>query len=165
MTAPTVRPLRAPEDVPALASLISALADYEKLDPPTAEAKARLAADAGKTPPRFHAFLAERDGKPIGYAVYFFTYSTFLAQPSLYLEDLFVLPSEREHGAGGALFQRLAEEAVAQGCGRMEWSVLDWNQLAHDFYARRSATRMNQWVWYRLEGEALKAAALPRGSK
>lgn len=155
----TVRPFEPTRDFDALGELITALAHYEKLDPPTAEARRRLAADAARVPPRFHALLAELDGRPIGYAVYFFTYSTFLAQPSLYLEDLFVLPEVRQHGAGGALFHRLAQEAVAQGCGRMEWSCLDWNQLAHEFYARRNATRMNQWVWYRLDGDALKAAA------
>ncbi len=153
-----VRPL-APADVPALLALIMALAEYEHLPPPDAAARERLARDALATPPRFHTLLGELDGRPVGYALYFETYSTFLARPTLYLEDLFVLPQERRHGVGTALFRACAREAVRRGCGRIEWQVLTWNRLALDFYARFAAEPLDDWRPFRLTGEALRRAA------
>jgi GNAT superfamily N-acetyltransferase len=159
---PRVRPL-GPADVPTLLALIEALADYEHLPPPDAAARERLSRDALATPPRFQVFLAEFDGRVVGYAIYFETYSTFLAQPTLYLEDLFVLPDARTHGAGSALFRACAREAVARGCGRMEWQVLAWNRLALDFYERFAAQPLDDWRPYRLTGDTLRRAALPTG--
>ena len=155
---PRIRRL-GPEDVPALLALIEALAEYEHLPPPDAAARDRLARDATATPPRFEALLAEVDGHVVGYAIYFETYSTFLALPTLYLEDIFVLPEARGHGAGGALFQACAREAVRRGCGRMEWQVLTWNELALGFYARRAAQPLDDWRPFRLTGDALARAA------
>lgn len=160
--APRVRPL-APADVPTLLALIEALADYEHLPPPDATARERLTRDALATPPRFWALLAELDGRVVGYAIYFETYSTFLAQPTLYLEDLFVLPDARTRGAGSALFRGCAAEAVARGCGRMEWQVLAWNRLALGFYARFAAEPLDDWRPYRLTGDTLRRAAQPSG--
>ena len=144
-------------DVPALLDLIDALADYEHLERPDAAARERLAADAFADPPRYEALLAELDSAPVGYAVYFMTYSTFLARPTLYLEDIFVLPEARGRGAGRALFEACAAEAVRRGCGRMEWVVLDWNTPSIDFYNRRGARHLSEWLHFRLDGEALAA--------
>lgn len=145
----------APEDAPVFLELVDALADYEKLDRPTREARERLVRDGFGERPFFQPFLAEMDGRPVAYAVTFFTYSSFLALPTLYLEDLFVLPEARSHGVGKAMFRFLAAEAVRQGCGRMEWMVLDWNQLAIDFYGRLGAQRLSDWYPYRLTRDQL----------
>jgi GNAT superfamily N-acetyltransferase len=139
-----------PEDAPALLHLIDALADYEKLSPPDAEAKARLVRDLFSERPRVESYLAFVDGAAAGYTFIFETYSTFLALPTLYLEDLFVLPEFRSKKVGTTLFRAMVREAHARGCGRMEWSVLDWNQLAIDFYERHGAQRMREWLPYRL---------------
>jgi len=155
--APRVRALGA-ADVPALLELIDALADYEHLPRPDPAARERLTRDALASPPRFDALLAEVDGRVVGYAIYFETYSTFLAQPTLYLEDIFVRPDARGRGAGTALFQACAREAVRRGCGRMEWQVLAWNELALGFYARWEAQPLDDWRPFRLAGEALRRA-------
>src|SRR5262245_57611182 len=153
-----------PDDVPALLDLIDGLADYEKLERPDPGARERLAADATADPPRFRTLLAEVDGLAVGYAIYFFTYSTFLARPTLYLEDIFVLPERRGQGAGRALFRACAVEAVQLECGRMEWLVLGWNQPSIDFYERSGARLLRDWVPCRLTGDALeKAATAPAG--
>lgn len=154
----SIRPLRRP-DVDRLLALIDGLADYEHLPRPDAGARARLAADALARPPRFRTLLAEIEGRAVGYAIYFFTYSTFLARPTLYLEDLFVEPDRRGEGAGRALFRACAAEAVRRGCGRMEWQVLDWNRPAIDFYRRSGAALMDEWRGCRLTGAALVRAA------
>jgi len=153
-----VRPAT-PADATAFLDLVDGLAAYEKLPPPDAEAKQRLLRDAFSDPPRFNVLLAEVDQTVVGYAVWFPTYSTFLARPSLYLEDIFVRPDARGHGAGVALFRACAAEAVRQGCGRMEWNVLDWNQPSIDFYERLGARRLQAWLPYRLDGEALTSVA------
>jgi GNAT superfamily N-acetyltransferase len=150
----TVRELRS-NDVPRLLELIDGLADYEKLPRPDAQARERLAADVRREPPRFHALLADVDGQSVGYAIYFFTYSTFLARPTLYLEDIFVLPDHRGHGAGIALFRACAREAVLNECGRMEWQVLSWNTPSIEFYERLGARHNADWLPFRLDGEAL----------
>lgn len=156
MTTPTqitVRPAR-PEDSDNILMLINALADYEKLDPPTPEAQQRLLADAFAERPRFNIFLAEdAQGTPAGYAFVLENYSTFLALPTLYLEDLFVLPDFRGSGAGSALFSKVAEEAKRRGCGRIEFVVLDWNTLAQDFYHRKGAKHLKDWFFYRVDAE------------
>lgn len=146
-------------DVPAVLRLVEALADYEQLPPPDEAARTRLAADLFTPPPRLEALIAELDGEVVGYAAHFMTYSTFRAQPTLYLEDLFVHPKARGAGAGSALFDACARKAVARGCGRYEWQVLAWNAPALAFYERKGATRLSDWIPFRLEGEALRAYA------
>ncbi len=146
-------------DLPVFLDLVDALADYEKLGRPPPEARARLARDGFQEPRRFRAFMGELDGEPVGYAITFHTYSSFLALPTLYLEDVFVLPEARGKGVGRAFFRFLAKEAVRQGCGRMEWVVLNWNQLAIDFYDRLGATRMEDWHTYRLTADDLQRVA------
>ena len=153
-----VRPVEK-ADVPAFLSLIKALAEYEHLDPPDQDAQARLTRDLLTRPPRFWALLGTLNGSPVGYAAYFETYSTFLAQPTLYLEDLFVIPEARGRGVGGALFGACAREALRRGCGRMEWQVLRWNDLALGFYEHLGALPLHaDWACYRLTGEPLRAA-------
>jgi GNAT superfamily N-acetyltransferase len=153
-----VRPLEL-ADLPRFLDLVDALADYEQLPRPDAEARQRLASDATSDPPRFRTLLGELNGEPVGYAVTFLTYSTFLARPSLYLEDLFVRPEARGTGVGLALFQACAHEAVRNGCARYEWQVLGWNDLAKCFYERLGARHNADWLPYRLDGEALAAVA------
>lgn len=131
-------------------ALVQALALYERLEPPSAAAIARLHADAFGVTPRYQAFLGCRDGEAIGYAITFETYSSFLAKPTQYLEDLFVREDARNLGMGGLLFDYVLALASSKGCGRMEWQVLDWNALARDFYAHRSATSMSDWLTYRI---------------
>jgi GNAT superfamily N-acetyltransferase len=143
-------------DAGTLLALIDALADYEHLPRPDEGARRRLEEHGfGRADPLFRAFLLEAGRKPIGYALYFFTYSTFLARPTLYLEDIFVLPDERRHGAGAALMRHLARTALNAGCGRLEWQVLDWNELALGFYDRLGAKHMREWLPYRLTREEM----------
>jgi GNAT superfamily N-acetyltransferase len=135
--------------------LVEALAAYERLPPPDAAARGRLLADAFGPQPRFRIFLAEAAQLVVGYAFVFETYSTFLALPTLYLEDLFVLPEFRSQGAGYALFMECVQEARRCGCGRMDWAVLDWNALALGFYERLGAQRLADWLLYRLDAAAI----------
>jgi GNAT superfamily N-acetyltransferase len=129
-------------------ALVDALADYEKLTRPNREARKRLIRDMnGK---RFEAYLAAVAGHPVGYAFVLETYSSFLARPTLYLEDLFVLPAYRNKKVGLALFTAMVKEAYRRGCGRMEWTVLDWNRLAIGFYRKLGARHMKEWHLYRL---------------
>jgi GNAT superfamily N-acetyltransferase len=140
--------------------LVDALADYEKLARPTPDARRRLVNDAfGLAPNRIRVHMAELGGRAVGYAITCETYSSFLALPTLYLEDLFVLPDARRHGIGRAAFRYLAGEAVRGGYGRMEWVVLDWNQLAIDFYEKLGARRMKEWYTYRLTDDQLRDIA------
>lgn len=153
-----IRPLT-DADVPALLGLIDALARYEKLDGPSAEARDRLSRDARADPPRFWTLLAERRDRVIGYALFFFTYSTFVARPTLWLEDLFVQPEERGNGTGKALMRAVAREAVRRECGRMEWNVLDWNKPAIALYEGAGAKILEEWRVVRLTGEGLSLLA------
>ncbi|HUI63960.1 MAG TPA: GNAT family N-acetyltransferase [Bacteroidota bacterium] len=131
-------------------SLVDALADYEKLPPPDGPARKRLLTDLFSERRRIECFLAEMESRAVGYAFILETYSSFLALPTLYLEDLFVLPEVRSKGAGKALFRAMVAEAHRRGCGRMEWTVLDWNSLAIDFYTRQGAKHMKEWHLWRL---------------
>ena len=140
-------------------ALVDALADYEKLDRPSPEARGRLLRDAFGPRPRSQVAIAELDGRAAGYSITLETYSSFLALPTLYLEDLFVLPDARKHGIGRAVFRHLAGEAVRGGYGRMEWVVLDWNRLAIDFYDRLGARHMKEWYTYRLTADQLRGIA------
>ncbi|HLG69740.1 MAG TPA: GNAT family N-acetyltransferase [Chloroflexota bacterium] len=152
-------------DAETLLSLIEALADYEHLPRPDAEARRRFAEHGFGEQPLFHALLAEAGGRAIGYAIYFFTYSTFLARPTLYLEDIFVLPEERQHGAGTELMRHLARVALDKGCGRFEWQVLEWNQLARGFYEKLGATHLSEWLPYRLTRAEIEALAQEEGER
>lgn len=134
-------------DARDLVLLIRALAKYEKLKPPSAAAAKRLLADIGR---RIRVLMAEVDGKSVGYAIYLFTYSSFLARPTLYLEDVFVLPEQRRGGIGGRFFEALHREARREKCGRMEWVVLDWNTPAHRFYRKLGAKPLDNWITYRM---------------
>ncbi len=130
--------------------LIDALADFEHLKRPTRAARSRLIRDAFGTRRRFDAYLALIDGVAAGYAIIFETYSSFLARPTLYLEDIFVLPRYRRHRIGHKLFRKCLEEARRRRCGRMEWVVLDWNKGALRFYKRLGARFMKEWLLYRI---------------
>jgi len=111
--------------------------------------------------PRIEAFLGECDGTPAGYAFVFETYSSFLALPTLYLEDIFVLPEFRNRKLGFALFRHLVSEAMDRGCGRMEWTVLDWNSHAIDFYKRLDAKHMHQWQLFRMVRSEMETLLTP----
>jgi GNAT superfamily N-acetyltransferase len=150
-----IRALRS-GDVPRLLELIDGLADYERLPRPDAAARERLVADALSDPPRFRTLLAEVDGEVLGYAIYFFTYSSFRARPTLYLEDIFVVPDRRGQGAGMALLRACARQAVANDCARMEWQVLSWNTPSIDFYKRLGARPLEDWLPFRLDEDALR---------
>ncbi len=146
----TVRPAR-PDDAKAILALIRALADFENLVPPDAGAQRRLIADAFGAKARFEVFLADvAPGISVGYTFVFETYSSFEARPTLYLEDLFVLPEYRQQQVGHALFQFCAAEALRRGCGRLEWTVLDWNVNAIKFYQRHGGRHMSEWLHYRM---------------
>lgn len=149
-----IRPAE-PGDVGVLADLIRHLARYEKLEDQVSLTEARLASGLFGPKPYAEAVLAEEDGSPIGFALFFHSYSTFLAQPGIYLEDLFVLPEQRGHGVGRALLVHLARLAVERGCGRLEWAVLDWNKDAVRFYERLGARPNSEWTTHRLTGDAL----------
>jgi GNAT superfamily N-acetyltransferase len=144
-------------DVPLILDFIRGLATYEKLLDEVEATAERLTATLFPADGRAAAecVLAEADGIPAGFAVFFTNYSTFLAKPGLYLEDLFVNPEQRGRGLGRALLLHLAGLANQRGCGRMEWSVLDWNQPAIDFYESLGARRMREWQICRLTGAAL----------
>jgi GNAT superfamily N-acetyltransferase len=137
-------------DAPVIASLVRELADYEKLlDDAKATAEDFLR-EIESPNPVIHVLIAEWDGSPCGFALYFFNFSTFVGRPGLYLEDLFVRPTQRNHGIGRALLRALARIASQRGCGRMEWAVLDWNEPALRFYKSLDARQMNEWIIHRL---------------
>ena len=146
-------------DVPIILSLIRGLADYERLGHEVEATAARVRAHGFGGRRYFETIICRRGGRPVGFALYFFTYSTFLARPTLYLEDLFVLPEERGAGAGKALLKALARIAVRRGCGRLEWTVLDWNRPAIGFYKRLGARLRKQWILTRLTGAPLRRLA------
>jgi GNAT superfamily N-acetyltransferase len=130
--------------------LITKLADYEKLEPPDEEAKKRLRRDCFSEKPKYQAVIGKIWGKPVGYVIYFFTYSSFLALPTLFLEDFFVLDEYRRNGVGQVLFDFVKQTAKREGCGRIEFTVLKWNKLAQGFYAKNKAKKLDDWYFYRL---------------
>ena len=135
------------------------LAVYEKLEH-LVQATAETMEEALNAPDaRVHAVIAEADGSPVGLALYFYNFSTFLGRYGLFIEDLDVSPEMRGHGIGATLLKHLATKAVEKNCGRMEWAVLDWNQPSIDFYERIGGKPLNEWITYRLEGEALQSLA------
>ena len=149
-------------DVPTLVALIRGLADYERLAHECEVTARRIARDGFGRRRAFEALLCRRGRTTIGLALYCFTYSTFLARPTLYLEDLFVLPDERGQGAGHALLSALARIAVDRGCGRMEWTVLDWNTPSIRFYESLGARLRRDWILTRLTGAPLRRLARRR---
>jgi GNAT superfamily N-acetyltransferase len=149
------------EDVAVIVSLIRELAIYEKLEHLATATPERLEIELFGDRPTCECLIGEQDGKPVGFALFFHNFSTFLCKKGLYLEDLFVLPSARGTGLGKLLLQRLAQIAVERDCGRFEWSVLDWNVDAQAFYQRMGATMLPDWRICRVTGEALQALGSP----
>jgi GNAT superfamily N-acetyltransferase len=131
-------------------SLIDALADYEKLNRPSPSARRRLIRDGLGKKRRFDGYLAFINKQAVGYAIIFETYSSFLALPTLYLEDIFILPEFRSMGIGRTLFKHCLAESKKRGCGRMEWVVLDWNKPAVKFYDKIGAEHLREWFTYRI---------------
>ncbi len=147
------------DDVETIKSFIQALADYEKLSDEMVASSEDLAQSLFGEKPAAEVLLAEEQGKAVGFALFFHNYSTFLGQKGIYLEDLFVLPETRGKGYGKQLLSKLAEIALERKCGRLEWSVLDWNTPAIDFYKSIGAEFMEGWTVNRLTGKTLTALA------
>ncbi|HJQ97034.1 MAG TPA: GNAT family N-acetyltransferase [Candidatus Polarisedimenticolaceae bacterium] len=146
-------------DVPLILTFIRELATYEKLAHEVTATEAGLEATLFGDRPYAEVVIAELDGAPAGFALFFHNYSTFLGKPGIYLEDLFVKPEARRHGVGRALLAHLAALAVERDCGRLEWAVLDWNRPAIAFYESLGAQAMSAWTVYRLSGETLRRAS------
>jgi GNAT superfamily N-acetyltransferase len=144
------------DDSRAIYDLICALADYERLRNHVVLTPERLEEHLFGPRPYAEALVAEEQGWVVGFALFFHNYSTFQGKPGLYLEDLFVLPEHRGQGHGKALLRELARLAVERGCGRLEWSVLNWNEPAIQFYRSLGALPMNEWTVYRITGDALE---------
>ena len=146
-------------DVPLILSLIRELAEYERLTHEVSATEADLHAALFGSNRVAYAVIAYAGEEPAGFALYFFSFSTFLARPGLYLEDLYVRPEWRRRGLGRTLLAHLARIAIDRGCGRMEWSVLDWNEQALRVYRSVGARAMDEWTVQRLSGDALHALA------
>jgi GNAT superfamily N-acetyltransferase len=153
-----IRPAE-PADVADIHRLILELAEYEKLTHEVTGTPAELLQHLFGPQPFAHALMAHVDGELAGFALYFHSYSTFLCRPGLYLEDLYVRLQYRRGGIGRALLAELARRAVAMGCGRLEWAVLDWNAPSIEFYKRLGASAQDEWTTFRLTGEALTRLA------
>jgi GNAT superfamily N-acetyltransferase len=149
------------QDLPQLLTFIRELAEYERLAHQVVATVEDLSRSLFGAEPCAHALLAFLDSAPVGFAVYFYNFSTFLGRPGLYLEDLFVRPAARGLGIGRELLVRLARLAIERGCGRMEWAVLDWNEPAIRFYRKLGATPNDDWTTYRLSGQGLHDLARP----
>lgn len=147
-------------DVPLIRSLILELAEYERAKPGEAPVtEADLAATLFTGQPAAEVIIAYLGDEPAGFALFFHNYSTWLGKRGIFLEDLFVRPAARKHGVGHALFRELARIALERDCGRIDWSVLKWNELAISFYHRIGATPMDEWATFRLTGSALARIA------
>lgn len=147
------------DDSGLIMGMIRELAVYEKLENEVIATEADIERSLFGVDASASAVICTLEDKPVGYAIYFYNYSTWLGKNGLYLEDLYVSPKYRKNGAGKALLKHLAQVAVSNNCGRFEWSVLDWNELAINFYKSLGAKPMNGWIGYRLSGEALQALA------
>ncbi|HKE82643.1 MAG TPA: GNAT family N-acetyltransferase [Vicinamibacterales bacterium] len=147
------------KDVPVILEMIRGLAEYEQLSHQVVATEESLRTSLFGARPAAEVVLAYSDRTPVGFALYFHNYSTFLGRSGLYLEDLFVVPAWRGRGVGRKLLSHLASIAVARACGRMEWAVLDWNESAIGFYQRLGARVLDDWRICRLSGEALSRAA------
>jgi len=149
----------AESDLPLILHLIESLAEYERLRDQCVATEVKLRATLFGDHPAAEILIASIENEPMGFALFFGNYSTFLAQPGIFLEDLFVKPEARGKGVGYALLSALARLAVDRNCGRLEWNVLDWNELAISFYKRIGAVPMDEWTTFRLTGPALKKLA------
>lgn len=154
----TLRPAT-PEDVPNILSFIRELAEYEREPDAVLATEADLLRDGFTEPRRFHSLIAEWHGQPAGFALYFYSYSTWQGRAGIYLEDIFVRPEFRGKGIGKALLTKVAATAVSEGLPRFDWSVLDWNQPSIDFYHQVGAVMKSEWVGMRVTGEALTKLA------
>ena len=148
-----------PDDVPLIITFIHELATYEKLAHEVVASEADMHAALFGEPPVVETVIASLDGEPVGYALFFPTFSTFLGKPGLYLEDLYVRPAARGFGVGRKLLAHLARITVERGWGRFEWAVLDWNEPSIAFYKKMGATAMHDWTVFRITGEELKRLA------
>lgn len=142
-------------DVGIILKLIRGLAEYERAPNAVVATHEDLLRDGFAAAPKFHCVIAEWEGSAVGFALYFYSYSTWRGRPGLYLEDLFVLPEYRGKGIGKALLLHLAKIAVDEKCARYEWQVLDWNTPAIEFYEALGARRMKEWLPMRVDGDAL----------
>jgi GNAT superfamily N-acetyltransferase len=147
------------QDAGLLLTMIQELADYERASERVVGSEEMLAAALFDARPAAEAVIAEVGGQPVGFALFFSTFSTWLCQSGIWLEDLYVRPEHRGDGVGRALLAHMARMSVERGCGRVEWSALDWNTPALEFYERLGAARLNDWRGFRLEGEALRRLA------
>jgi GNAT superfamily N-acetyltransferase len=152
-----------PEDVPAILTLVRELAEYERAVEEVEATEELLHAALFGPDPRAHALIAEHDGAVAGFAVWFVSFSTWLGRHGIYLEDLFVRPQLRRLGYGRALMRELARICVAEGYGRLEWAVLDWNEPAIRFYRALGAEPQDEWTVHRVRGEALNRLAQSTG--
>jgi GNAT superfamily N-acetyltransferase len=150
-----IRPAR-PGDAALIISLISALAEYEKLSHEAKATEADILRDLFGEAPKVFCEIAEWQGKPVGFALWFYTYSTFQGRHGIWLEDLFVVPEARGVGAGKALLQHLAQRCVAEKLGRYEWWVLDWNEPSIQFYKSQGGVLQDEWTKVRVDGPALE---------
>jgi len=146
-----------PADVPLLLQMIGGLAEFEKLAQAAVGTVAELHEGLFGVTPKAEALLARLDGEAVGFALFFSNYSTFLCRPGLYLEDLYIRPAYRAQGIGRAFLQHIARLALARGCGRFEWSVLNWNASAIQFYQSMGAQPVTGWTVYRLDQTALES--------
>lgn len=158
MTALTIREATA-ADAPLLLHFITELARYEKAEQEVLATEEEIRESLFSETASARALICSQGGEPIGYAVYFFNYSTWLGKNGIYLEDVYITPAKRKSGAGTFVLQHLAKLAVAKGCGRFEWAVLDWNEPAISFYEKIGARPQKEWIIYRLTGQALSAFA------
>ncbi len=147
------------DDLPTILRFIEDLAVYERLRESCVATIEKLRSTLFTTPPAAEILIARYDGQPVGFALFYHNYSTFLAQRGLFLEDLFVNPDARGKGVGRALLSALARIAIERGCGRFEWNVLDWNEIAIGFYRSIGAKPMDEWTTFRVDGEALHQLA------
>ena len=158
MTNLTVRPAT-PDDAAIILQFITELAIFEKAEHEVLTSVEMIQQTIFSSDAKAHALICENEGQPIGFAVYFYNYSTWLGKYGLYLEDLYVTPAARRSGAGKAIFKALAKIAAANDCGRFEWSVLDWNTPAIKFYQALEAQEKTEWLGYRLTEPQIKALA------
>ena len=150
------------EDAETIYGFICALAEYEREPDAVMTRPEVLCEQLRQSPPPFECLICEVGERPVGFALFFPSYSTWLGKPGIHLEDLFVLPADRGRGHGKALLQAVARLATQRGCGRLEWAVLDWNAPAIGFYERLGASALGEWTTFRLAGAALEA--IGRGS-
>ena len=152
-------------DIPLILQFIRDLAEYERLSHKVTAGEDGLRATLFGNPRFAEVLIGEEDGAPVGFAIFFHSYSTFLARPGVYLEDLFVKPEARGRGYGKALLARLAAIAKERDCGRVEWAVLDWNEPSIQFYRSLGATSLDDWKVFRLTGDALDKLAVSRDQR